>query len=53
MNGFQGVFAFGLGVLGTICFPKYIKEDMSKDAVIQKTVCIVLGIIGLIILVYK
>ena len=53
LNGFQGAFAFGLGVLGTLFFPKYIKEDMSKDVVVQKIVCIVLGIIGLIILVYK
>ena len=53
LNGFQGTFVFILGIIGTILFPKYIKEDLSKKVVIQKIVCIVLGIIGLIILVYK
>ena len=53
LNGFQGSFVFITGVIGTIFFPKYIKEDLSKSVVIQKIVCIILGIIGLIILVYK
>ena len=53
LNGFQGAFVFILGILGTIFFPKYIKEDLSKSAVIQKIICIVIGIIGLIILVYN
>ena len=51
LNGFQGAFVFTLGILGTIFFPKYIKEDLSRNVVIQKIVCIILGIIGLIILV--
>ena len=53
LNGFQGAFAFILGIIGTILLPKYIKEDLSKKVVIQKIICIILGIIGLIILVYK
>ena len=53
LNGFQGAFAFILGIIGTLLLPKYIKEDLSKRVVIQKIVCIILGIIGLIILVYK
>lgn len=53
LNGFQGTFAFILGIIGTLLLPKYIKEDLSKRVVIQKIVCIILGIIGLIILVYK
>lgn len=53
LNGFQGAFAFILGIIGTLLLPKYIKEDLSKRVVIQKIVCIFLGIIGLIILVYK
>ena len=53
LQGFQGAFVFILGVIGTILLPKYIQEDLSKEVVIQKIVCIVLGIIGLIILVYK
>ena len=53
LNGFQGTFVFILGVIGTLLFPKYIKEDLNKKVVIQKIACIILGIIGLIILVYK
>ena len=53
LTGFQGAFAFILGILGTIFVPKYIKEDLSKSIVIQKVISIVVGIIGLIILVYK
>lgn len=53
LSGFQGAFAFILGIIGTLLLPKYIKEDLSKRVVIQKIVCIILGIIGLIILVYK
>ncbi len=53
LSGFQGTFAFILGIIGTLLLPKYIKEDLSKRVVIQKIVCIILGIIGLIILVYK
>lgn len=52
LTGFQGAFAFILGVIGTIFIPKYIKEDMTRNVVIQKVSCIILGIIGLIILVY-
>lgn len=53
LTGFQGAFAFILGVLGTIFIPKYIKEDLSKKVVIQKVACIILSIIGLIVLVYE
>lgn len=52
LNGFQGAFAFLIGVLGTIFIPKYIKEDLNKKVVIQKIICIILSIVGLIILVY-
>ena len=53
LNGFQGAFVFILGVLGTIFIPKYIKEDLRRDIVIQKILCIILGIIGLIVLVWE
>ena len=53
LNGFQGTFVFILGILGTLFFPKYIKEDLRKKVVIQKIACIILGIVGLIILLYK
>ena len=52
-NGFQGAFVFILGIIGTLLFPKYIKEDLSKTVIIQKILCIIIGIIGLVILVYK
>lgn len=52
LNGFQGAFTFLIGVLGTIFIPKYIKEDLNKEVVIQKILCIILSIVGLIILVY-
>lgn len=52
LNGFQGAFVFILGILGTLLFPKYIKEDLNKRVVIQKIVCILLGLAGLIVLVY-
>ena len=51
LNGFQSTFVFILGILGTIFIPKYIKEDLRGSVVIQKVICIILGIIGLIILV--
>ena len=53
LSGFQGAFAFIFGITGTILLPNYIKEDLRKKVVIQKIVCIILGIMGLIILVYK
>ena len=52
LNGLQGMFVFILGVLGTIFLPKYFKENLSKDIVFQKVFCIILGIIGLIVLVF-
>ena len=51
LNGFQSMFVFILGVIGTIFIPKYIKEDLRRSVVIQKIISIILGIIGLIILV--
>jgi transporter family protein len=51
LSGFQGTFAFIIGVIGTIFFPKFIKEDLRKRVVIKKSLCIIIGIIGLIILV--
>ena len=50
LTGFQGAFAFILGILGTIFIPKYIKEDLSKNIIIQKVISIAIGAIGLVIL---
>lgn len=49
-NGFQTIFVFILGALGTKILPKYFKENLNKKVVIQKTSCIVLSIIGLIVM---
>ena len=50
LNGFQGVFVFIIGVIGTLLFPKIIKEDLDKRSVIQKVFCIILAIVGLIVM---
>ena len=48
--GFQGAFVFIIGVIGTLLFPKIIKEDLDKRSVIQKIFCIILAIVGLIVM---
>ena len=48
--GFQGAFVFILGLLGVKLLPKYFKEDLRKNVVLQKVGCIALSIIGLIIM---
>ena len=50
LNGFQGAFAFVLGVIGVKLLPKYFKENLNKKVVIQKIICIMLSIIGLVIM---
>jgi len=50
LNGFQGAFVFIIGVVGVLIFPKIISEDLNKKIVIQKVLCIILGIVGLIVM---
>ena len=50
LNGFQGAFVFILGILGVKLLPKYFKENLNKRVVIQKIVCIILSIIGLVVI---
>lgn len=50
LNGFQGAFVFILGAIGVKLLPKYFKEDLSNEIVIQKISSIVLSVIGLIIM---
>lgn len=50
LDGFQGAFAFILGVIGMKLLPKYFKETISKKIVIQKIGCILLSILGLAIM---
>ena len=50
LNGFQGAFVFILGVIGVKLLPKYFKEDLNKEIVLQKVSSIVLSVIGLIIM---
>ena len=51
LNGFQSAFAFVIGVIGVIFAPKLFKEDLGRKNVMQKLICIILGIFGLIIMV--
>lgn len=51
LNGFQGAFCFIIGAIGVWLFPKIINEDLDIKNVIQKVICIILGIIGLVIMV--
>lgn len=50
LNGFQGAFVFILGVIGVKLLPKYFKENISKKIVVQKIICIIISIVGLIIM---
>ena len=50
LMGVQGAFAFILGVIGVKLLPKYFTEDLSRKVVIQKIICIILSIIGLIVM---
>lgn len=49
-NGFQVIFVFVLGILGTKFLPKYFKESITKKALFQKLGCIVLSLLGLCII---
>ena len=50
LSGFQGAFVFILGVIGVKVLPKYFKEDLTKNIVLQKVSCIVLSVVGLIVM---
>ena len=50
LNGFQGAFVFVLGAIGVKVLPKYLKENLSKKIVVQKTSCIALSIVGLVVM---
>ena len=48
--GLQGVFVFILAVIGMKLLPKYFSESLNKQVIIQKVICIILSIIGLIVM---
>ncbi len=50
LNGAQGAFVFLIGIIGHLIFPKIFTEKFDKKTIIQKILCIILGIIGLIIM---
>ena len=50
LSGLQGMFVFIIGIIGVKVLPKYFKENLDKKVIIQKVVCIILGIIGLIVM---
>lgn len=49
-NGFQAMFVFILGYIGVKFLPKYFKENITRKVIIQKFICIILSVIGLIIM---
>ena len=51
LNSFQVVFAFLIGCIGTIIFPKFFKEDINKMVVLKKIICIIFELIGVFLLV--
>ena len=50
LMGLQGVFVFILAVIGMKLLPKYFSESLNKQVIIQKVICIILSIIGLIVM---
>ena len=46
----QSVYLLIIGVLLTILFPKYIKENITKKHIAQKAIAILIMIIGTAIL---
>ena len=50
LSGLQGMFVFILAILGIKILPKYFKESLNKQVIIQKIVCIILSILGLIVM---
>ncbi len=51
VEALQPMFIFFFGIIVSVFFPKIIKEDISRKALIQKTLFIVLMIIGTILLI--
>jgi hypothetical protein len=52
LRGVQYVFLFGFSIICTIFIPKILKEDISKGAIIQKVLAILVIVFGLAILFY-
>ena len=50
LNGLQPLFVFLIGVIGVIFLPKIFSEDIKKNTIIQKIICIVISLIGLAVL---
>lgn len=51
LRGLQYVFLFLITVFLTVFFPKILKEEISKKIIIQKSISIILIVIGLALLV--
>ena len=50
LNGLQPLFVFLIGIIGVILLPKIFSEDIKKETIIQKIICIIISIIGLAVL---
>ncbi|OGZ72528.1 MAG: hypothetical protein A2908_01500 [Candidatus Staskawiczbacteria bacterium RIFCSPLOWO2_01_FULL_38_12b] len=52
LRGVQYVFLFIITLFFSFFFPKILKEDISKKVILQKTIAIILIVIGLAFLIY-
>ncbi len=50
LQGFQYIFLFLFGIIGTMFFPKIIKEDISFRTLMKKTIAMTLIIFGLVLI---
>ncbi len=49
-EGIQPLFVLGIGLLGTIFFPKYIKENITKNELIKKGLGILIMMVGFVMI---
>ncbi len=52
LQGVQYVFIILIGVIATIFYPKFLKENISKSIIVQKIIAVILIAIGLYIIAY-
>lgn len=50
LGGIQPFYVLVLGAIFTIFFPKIIKEDISRDEIIQKVIGVTIIVLGIIVL---
>ena len=50
IGGLQAAFVFALAIMLSFKFPKILKEELNKKIIIQKSIAIILMIMGLMFL---